>query len=324
MYLCCTLGGLCCNCLCLPAKALGVAQNNHAKLGYVFFQFFWILVTVILVYCTQSIGGWAASLAGVDCEEENASYACYGASAFARMSFTMLCCHLLMLLVIMCRTKAVADFHDGCWCFKIIFFTALFFASFYIPNDPFFSKFYMNMACVFSLGFLGFQALYILVCAILVNEKLFANIDREGRDPCSCSGIIFMVFFVLITAANITWLVFMWINFGAISGCGTNIAVLTITTAAGLVMQFITCFGLRKDASELTSAIVILYCLFLQWSALSSNPDSVCNPHENSTGNAITRLVVNLIVTFITMFTAAATVDDETPVATPAVEGAPD
>ena len=82
--------------------------------------------------------------------------ACYGGSAFARLSFSLFVFHILMLLIIMCRNKIVADFHDGCWCFKLVFFTAIFFLSFYIPNDPFFSSFYMNMACVVSLGFLAF------------------------------------------------------------------------------------------------------------------------------------------------------------------------
>ena len=315
MWLCCTLGGACCKCLCLPAKALGVAQNNYAKLGYVFFQFFWVLISIIVVYCSQSMDGFLAKLIGLDCEEEDATMACYGGSTFARLSFSLLCFHLLMLLIIMCRNKAVADFHDGCWCFKLVLFAALFFVSFYIPNDPFFTSFYMNMACVFSLGFLGFQALYILICALLINENLFNNIEKEGMSICTCSGIIWLIFFLLITGANITWLVFMWINFGSVDGCSTSLAVMTITTIAAVVMQIITCFGLRKDASELTSAIVILYCLFLQWSALSSYPDAECNPYDDSSGNAVARLVINLVITFITMFTAAATVDDDAPVA---------
>ena len=81
-------------------------------------------------------------------------------------------------------------------------------------------------------------------------------------------------------------------------------------------MQFIVCFRLRDDASELTSALVILYCLFLQWSALSSNPDPLCNPYADSAGNATARLSLNLIVTFAAMFTAAGTVEDEEPVKT--------
>ena len=197
----------------------------------------------------------------------------------------------------------------------MIFLAVLFFLSFYIPNDPFFTKFYLNMACIFSLGFLGFQALYILVCALLINENLFKNIEAEGTSICTCSGIIWLIFFLLITAANIAWLISMWINFGSVDGCSTSLVMLTISTIAVVIMQIITCFGLRKDASELTSAIVILYCLFLQWSALSSYPDAECNPYDNSAGNAVARLVINLSITFITMFTAAATVDDDASVA---------
>ena len=95
-------------------------------------------------------------MTGIDCGEEGASLACYGGSTFARLSFTLLLFHLLMLLVIMCRNKMAADFHDGCWCFKMLFVLGTFIASFWIPNDPFFTSFYMNMACVLSLGFLGF------------------------------------------------------------------------------------------------------------------------------------------------------------------------
>ena len=58
MYLCCSIGSACCSCLCLPAKALGVAQSNYSKLAYAMFHLIWILITIILVFCTQSIGGW--------------------------------------------------------------------------------------------------------------------------------------------------------------------------------------------------------------------------------------------------------------------------
>ncbi len=89
-----------------------------------------------------------------------------------------------------------------------------------------------------------------------------------------------------------------------------------MTSIAAFVMQFIVCFRLREDASELTSALVILFCLFQQWSALTSNPDPLCNPYADSAGNATARLSLNLIVTFVAMFTAAATFEDEEPVKT--------
>ena len=122
-----------------------------------------------------------------------------------------------------------------------------------------------------------------------------------------------MIVFLLFTGANITWLVYLWKNFGVIDGCGTNLTVLIMTTIFSVIIQFIVCFRLRGDASELTSAIVILYILFLQWSALSSNPDPLCNPHEDSDNHSTFRLIMNLVVTFITMLTAASTIEDDVP-----------
>lgn len=90
-----------------------------------------------------------------------------------------------MLIIISCRTRPVAEFHDGCWCFKTLFVLGLFLVSFWIPNDPFFLKGYMNAACLLSLVFLGFQALYVLVCCILVNERLVKNTENEAEQSCS-------------------------------------------------------------------------------------------------------------------------------------------
>ena len=128
----------------------------------------------------------------------------------------------------------------------MLFVLGFFLASFWIPNDPFFENFYVNMACVLSLAFLAFQALYILVCAVLVNERLVKNVNIEGGDGgCSCSAAILVIFFVLLFGANIAWLVMMWINFGTLEGCTYNLVVLVITTVAVIVMQLIVCFVQR-------------------------------------------------------------------------------
>ena len=169
------------------------------------------------------------------------------------------------------------------------------------------------MACVLSLGFMAFQALYILVCALLINERLMKNAEAEGLDKCSCSKTIWFIFFILIFAGNVTWLVFLWKNFGTIEGCGVNLGVLIFTTISFFVMQIIPCFGIRDDTSELTSAIAISYILFLQWSALISNPDETCNPHEDSSGMSVLRITINLVIVFTAMITAASTSDDEVP-----------
>ena len=65
----------------------------------------------------------------------------------------------------------------------------------------------------------------------------------------------------------------------------------------------------RENASVLTSTLAVSYCLFLQWSAMSSNVDKTCNPFNensnsglNSTGNTITMMILGLVFTFAALF----------------------
>ena len=109
MTICCTVGGWCCNCLCWPAKALGIAQNNQSKLGYVFFHLLMIAITMLIVFCTQEASdGWLSWITGMDCEADDAPAACSGASTFIRLSFALTILHLIMLLVLLPRSQMVA------------------------------------------------------------------------------------------------------------------------------------------------------------------------------------------------------------------------
>jgi nicotinamide riboside transporter PnuC len=84
-----------------------------------------------------------------------------------------------------------------------------------------------------------------------------------------------------------------------------------ITSAIGVVMYAVVFLRTREDASLLTSALVLAYCLYLQWSALSSNTDATCNPFQNpglnNTANTITMMVLGLLFTFASLFVISAT-----------------
>ena len=69
--------------------------------------------------------------------------------------------------------------------------------------------------------------------------------EMEGENACTCSGIIWMIFFLIVTAGNVTWLVMMFLNFGTLEGCSTNLTLLVVTAVASFFMQFIVCFRLR-------------------------------------------------------------------------------
>jgi hypothetical protein len=105
----------------------------------------------------------------------------------------------------------------------------------------------------------------MLVVAYKVNETMVGNFER---DQGGCSGAIIIGLTVFITLINITWGVFQYIWFG---GCAYNDVIITITLVSGVFFYVVVLFRTRDDASILTSSIVLLYCLYLQWSALSSN-----------------------------------------------------
>ena len=71
-------------------------------------------------------------------------------------------------------------------------------------------------------------------------------------------------------------------------------------------MYVIVLFRTRKDASALTSAIVVAYNLYLQWSAMSSNPDQTCSPYTQSAGNTTGQLILGLFFTIVSLMVISA------------------
>ena len=297
----CCAGAACCKCLCLPAKAAGVAAKNYAKIGYVVFSIGWILLTIIMMYFFNWLFDWTDSF-GFECPESaGGGNACTGASALIRLSWSLAIFHIIMLVIVSLRSNFSAAFHDGCWGAKFLIVAGILIPSLWIPNDPVMDG-YLEFARIVSIIFLMYQALLILVMAYSLNELLVSNVEKEGGSAFSCSGIILIIIFVLSAGGNITWLVFQYIEFGN-SGCGANLTFLIISTILGICMYGVVLIRTRKDASMLTSSIVFSYQLFLQWSAMSSSPDDSCNPYTHSAGNTTALIIIGLFFTFFALLT---------------------
>ena len=138
--------------------------------------------------------------------------------------------------------------------------------------------------------------------AYKINETLVKNIEREDNG-IGCSGVVIVTLTLVITIGNITWAVFQYIWF---HDCGYNNVLITVTCVASLVFYGIVFFRTREDASVFTSTIVVLYILYLQWSALASNPNEQCNQFKESETNTIMQLMSGLIFTFISLFIISA------------------
>lgn len=100
---------------------------------------------------------------------------------------------------------------------------------------------------------------------------------------------------------------FQFIEFG---GCAGNVTIMSITTVMGVIFIVLVFFRTREDASILTSSLVLTYSLYMQWSAMSSQPTSDCNPYEFNPANTDCMIVFGALFTFICLFVIAGSEKD--------------
>jgi len=118
------------------------------------------------------------------------------------------------------RNETAAKFNNGCWGVKGLIVAAMLIGSLWINNDPFYYG-YLNFAQVVSWLFLAFQALLMLIVAYVINDTLIRNVNVDGGEAMSCSGIILISITFLLFGGNVTWIVFQYRLFGQ-PGCTYN------------------------------------------------------------------------------------------------------
>jgi hypothetical protein len=130
-------------------------------------------------------------------QHDEAPKACLGSSSLIRMSWVLACFHAFMVLTILPRGDAAAQWHDGCWGTKSMIVFAGWVASQWLPNAPFIEG-YMQMARAVSLLFLMYQAVLMLIVAMVINSALVNG----------CGVAVLLALTIVITGGNITWVVF--------------------------------------------------------------------------------------------------------------------
>lgn len=75
----------------------------------------------------------------------------------------------------------------------------------------------------------------------------------------------------------------------------------TATLIGVILMHVIVLAGAREDATILTSALASLYCLYLQWSALSSDSNAECNKNLNSNEISWLQITFGMVFTMLSL-----------------------
>lgn len=100
------------------------------------------------------------------------------------------------------RNNTAAVIHDGWWTLKFLIVAALFVSSMWIPNT--FMVGYMKFARVFSVIFLSYQAMLVLVLSYLINKSIVDKVS-EGS---GLSTVSLIALFLIFTVGNIVWIVY--------------------------------------------------------------------------------------------------------------------
>ena len=156
--------------------------------------------------------------------------------------------------------------------------------------------------------------MHILVLAYVINNSL---VNRASRPGGTWAKVLLVACFALLTIGNIAWIIIMFIEFGT-KGCGGNIAIMCGTLVSGLLMYGLVLLRSRGDASMFTSSLVLTYCLFLQWSAFTSNIKTECNPFSpytdsgrNYYANTVMMTVIGLFFVFASLLVVSAVTTKE-------------
>ena len=143
----------------------------------------------------------------------------------------------------------------------------------------------------------------MLIVAYVINGNLIKNVNVENGEAMSCSGIILIGSTIVLFVGNVTWITLQYYYFNS---CAFPLWQMSFTVVAGVAMYGLVLLRTRQDASIFTSSLVLTYNLYLQWSALSSNPNTHCNPFTTSAGNTTFLMIMGLIFTFVSLLTISA------------------
>ncbi|XP_076850068.1 serine incorporator 3-like isoform X2 [Brachyhypopomus gauderio] len=175
-----------------------------------------------------------------------------GYKAVYRVCFGMGMCYLTLSLL-MINVKNSRDrraaIHNGFWLFKIAVIIAVTVGAFYIPEGPF-------TQTLFIVGIFGAFFFILIQLVLLVdfahswNESWFYKMENENSRRWYCA---------LLAVTGL--------NYG-----------LSFTAIVLMFLFYTKPKEYNKKSGLLQSSLITLYTMYLTWSAMTNEPDRMCNP----------------------------------------------
>jgi len=293
---------VCCSCCSGEMRTSGKKAKNF----YLFIQGLAIIFALTMRYW----GGDQVDIMdywSIGCTDQNSITVpgCKGNAAVYRISFMQ----AVFFLVMTAGCYLSQDFHLTHACSKLLLWFGLMLSSFFIPNYVFNNSGYAWFSRVVSVLFLLAQIIILIDFGYKWNDAWLAKADEQQRKAGAGAGMNKWHYAILGVAVTcfFLWLLGVSLMFKSYSVCGLD----KFFTAMTLILVLIaTGIALATESPILPAAIVAAYAVFLNWGAITANPDHSCgadaaaidrqSPAIIATGIAIT--AVSLV--WVSMSTA--------------------
>eukprot|EP00307_Rebecca_sp_RCC1486_P006814 CAMPEP_0119408054 /NCGR_PEP_ID=MMETSP1335-20130426/1731_1 /TAXON_ID=259385 /ORGANISM="Chrysoculter rhomboideus, Strain RCC1486" /LENGTH=417 /DNA_ID=CAMNT_0007432243 /DNA_START=122 /DNA_END=1375 /DNA_ORIENTATION=- len=268
----------------------GSAQG--ARVAYLLLLAAGVVLALVLRFAfAPAMASWEGVQLVDMCE---GSIECTGNEAVYRVAGTLAAFYLGLGALCACPGDVGASAHRGFWAIKLFVLSTAMVGSLWVPNGAFDA--FASVSRVASVLFVLYQGLLLIDFAYMWNGK-WVGLDEEADGFSWRAGILAIC--VALYAASFTGIGMMYSLYTG-DECGFSSAVLTATLLAIVLFTGLGVSPLSPHGALLPSAIIAADCVYLAYSALSSNPVAACNPFsapgdaDGTGGHETLHLVVGL------------------------------
>ncbi|KAL0977841.1 hypothetical protein UPYG_G00162020 [Umbra pygmaea] len=282
-------------CLCGSATCLLCSccpQSKNSTVTRVIYAFILLLGTIVACIMLspgvdeqlKKIPGFCEDGAGSSVPGIQANISCemlVGYKAVYRVCFGM-SMSFLMFAVTMINVKNSqerrAAFHNGFWFFKIAAIVAVTVGAFYIPEGPFTRTWFVVGTCG-AFFFILIQLLLLVDFAHSWNESWVENMETGNSKGWYAALLTVMGLNYIM---SLMALILMYVFYTNKEGCQLNKFFISFNMLFCCVASVVSILPKVQESSPqsglLQSSFMTMYTMYLTWSAMTNEPDRVCNP----------------------------------------------
>lgn len=197
-----------------------------------------------------------------------------GFKAVYRICFGHAVFHFLLFLLtykVWSSNSVRAGIQNGLWFYKFLVLCFFCGGAFFLPDK--FNLYWMYVGMIGGFIFILLQLILLVDFTHYWNAKMVLN--KEGEtSKCGLAGSWICSTFFYILA--LTGIIILFMMYTRINGCFVNKIFIGLNTGLCVLLSFLTlapCTTNRNpNANMLQSSVISLYVVFLNWSALASEP----------------------------------------------------